>query len=172
MRKKTLLNLGRFFREIVGATLMNVNLSVCTEDKTFFLFIIKQYVQNVQSSFHKIIQNKPKCFACFFCECQVVNHWTINTSAILEHPKRNPGKVREILKGFLKLQLFMGWFHLPYFLLRRSIIISDRLIIDIINSISHMNLVPNFQSSIHFSKCSVHQKYISFEVLPISFGQV
>jgi hypothetical protein len=44
---------------------MNVDLSVCTVDKTFSLFNIKRYVQNVQSSFHKIIQSKPSCFTCF-----------------------------------------------------------------------------------------------------------
>ena len=44
---------------------MNVNLSVCTVDKTFSLFNIKRYVQNVQSSFHKIIQSKPSCSTCF-----------------------------------------------------------------------------------------------------------
>ena len=158
---------------------MNVNLSVCTEDKTF---IIKQYVQNVQSSFDKIIQNKPKCFCLFCCcKCQEANHWTSTTSAILEHfPKEIPEKCVKFSKGFLNMEKTRPSFvhrlgssgTLPYSLIGRSIIVSDRFIIDIINSISHINLVPNVQNSIHFSICSVHQQYISFEVQPISFVQV
>ena len=112
IRKKTFLNVGRFFRDIVGTTLMNVSLSVCTEDKTFFLFVIKQYVQNVQSSFDKIIKNKPKCFACSL----VLNIRRRITGQIPVQSLNFPKEILEkCVKGFLKLKKLVNflWFDLP-----------------------------------------------------------